>query len=330
MTVLSLSNSFLFPYMLLVTLLVLSNHLAGVLASPTCVFTSPSGHVFDYSSVDTNNGNPWTAKDSSGNEYSWHICSEDQGLKGCTSSAVCQQPASGDAKSCGKLDTQHYSVVGNDDGSAASVLYNGGTQCQDGTARQTTLTLRCADGPARVVGSVMEDPANKCFLLVTMSGEAFCSRDSQPPPLPASGCYLSTPAGYSYNLTAVNTNGTLPWSTSDGLGNQYLWQLCTPLPWPQSCHASAVCQLSSGGGDYSCGLLSSASWAPLNGVDNGLGLSGTYNGGAACVRDQVRRSSQIQLVCASNTNVEVSVAENSTQPCAYLITMTGSAFCGNK
>mmetsp|Transcript_4538 Transcript_4538/g.11222 ORF Transcript_4538/g.11222 Transcript_4538/m.11222 type:complete len:263 (+) Transcript_4538:220-1008(+) len=147
----------------------------------SCTYLSPAMYSFDYSSVDRNAGNPWTAKDPSGNEYSWHICSEDQGLKGCTSSAVCQQPASGDAKSCGKLDTQKYSVVGEDNGETVSVLYNDGTQCQDGTPRQTTITLKCGKDPTQIVGSVAEDPANKCFYLITMQGKELCATGSTPP-----------------------------------------------------------------------------------------------------------------------------------------------------
>jgi len=306
----------------------LSGSFVGILASPpttSCRYRSPAGHVYDYSSADTNDGKAWTAQDPSGNTFLWHVCSEVTDLNGCYASAVCQRPASGDPKSCGKLDTQRWFVVGNDDGSGATIQYSDGTLCQGMRARQTTLTLRCGDQPAHLVGAVQEDPSTPCAYLITMSGEDFCAEGSHPP---ASGCYLSTPAGYSYNLTAVNTNGTMPWSASDPLGNQYLWQLCTALTRPQPCQGSAVCQLSPGGSDYSCGLLSSVSWAPLNGVDNGLGLSGTYNGGTVCARGMARRSTNIELVCAWHTDVEVSVTENSTQPCEYKITMSGTAFCG--
>jgi Glucosidase II beta subunit-like protein len=268
------------------------------------------------------NGKAWAAADSSGNQFSWHICSENKGLQGCSASAACQQPASGDAKSCGKLNTQEWAVSGDDNGDTATILYKEGTQCKDGTPRQTTITLKCVDQPTAIVGSVAEDPANACFYLVTMQGKELCGSGANQ--LPSPRCKFVTPAGFEYDFANVDTNHSRAWTAVDKAGNFFAWHLCSVVRSDPGCVNSAVCQ-GPIGSDVSCGIVASQQLSVL-GADDGQGVTVRYSHGTTC-RNGVGRSTTMELVCGANSTVSVRVDENPSQPCNYTIRMEGEQFC---
>jgi hypothetical protein len=257
-------------------------------------------------------------------------------MPGCVHSAVCQQPTQGTAKSCGKLDTQTWSVSGADDGSATRITYMNGTVCSAaGKPRQTTLSFKCAAGPATVVGNVEENATDLCEYLISMQGEPFCGVAADSPP-GADPCRFTSPFGWTYDISKANTEFRshigdlltylvcgfvgfvfanlfsssihtfpptvmlahgLPWIRR---GNAFLWHLCSAeTNAVAACADSPMCQKANNGKSYGCGVLTSQQWSLINEKDKGAGVKLTYANGSTCPLG-TERSTTFELYCSDS------------------------------